>query len=181
MSNQTRQPAGTPTGGQFAAGTHTEASASITAPRLPDLDSIGPRFEQAIVDEYLENVLVDQERSSLRLIDLPSFDLDDEMAAQEAFGVDRYRWMSGVTAEISPPEEGPDGANLGSVLICDGTGKELAEYEIADIYDGDVTFRRVFYRPGRGISYADDDGIEDVMGHYRPPSTVAGDSGRPAA
>jgi len=57
MSNETRQPAGVPTGGQFAATTHAEGAVALAVDTKPvhEFDSTGEAYDQTQCDDTIHD------------------------------------------------------------------------------------------------------------------------------
>jgi hypothetical protein len=131
MTAHSRQPAGVPTGGQFAAGIHTEA----TGVALADVEAVPTAAD---VDEALHRGVLDMidlldGTTTENVIDLLDHDEDRLVAA---FGEGPVNWLAGlkVTADVDSWEtakatyiDPAEWSSGGSVRVEDGDGKVVAE------------------------------------------------------
>ena len=133
MTAQTRQPAGVPTGGQFAAGTHAEAAgvALADAEALPTAADVDEALHRGVLDmiDLLDGTTTEN------VIDLLDHDEDQLVAA---FGEGPVNWLAGlrVTADVDSWESAKatyvdpaEWSSGGSVRVEDGDGKVVAEVD----------------------------------------------------
>ena len=131
MTAQTRQPAGVPTGGQFASSQHSEATgiALADAGGLPKPGDVDEALHRGVLDmiDLLDGTTTEN------VIDLLDHDEDQLVAA---FGEGPVNWLAGlkVTADVDSWEtakatyiDPAEWSSGGSVRVEDGDGKVVAE------------------------------------------------------